>query len=719
MSDPNQPFTLLQPTPSACAIEVLDFLVVSIYISPNSTLLQYDSFLTELESIIAASSKTRLLIAGDFNAAHPSWYNNRPCPKGDLLSNWIIQHDLVLANTPASTYIGPYSASTIDLTLVSDRLISRLGSWRAWDNQVSLSDHLYITFELSSLVDLPVPRQQSFAPRVNIPKLEKIFSRRTAQPLHPTPENVSIFIENACKKASPRRPHRSALRTPKYWWNSEIADSRRDCLKARRRYVRSRTHSSTHDQEVLRMEYHRCMASLRKSITKSKSDAWKKLLEDLNDGQHPFGKAYKIVTGKFTRPLPSLDLHEANLVISDLFPIRADPLPPNFAENENFPFDPVGKPEREYVLSRLKPRKAPGIDSVPGEAVELLIRKFPTAFDDMMNRIFATGIWPDAWKTARLVLVPKAGSSTGSSAFRPISCLASISKAAEHVLHHRLVLELERNKVLSENQHGFRAERSTSQAISKVLDIAQTQLRKPLPTRQHCLAVLLDVKNAFNTLSWNAINTSLEEGDISPYLRRILASYLSNRRNRHAEETTSVSAGVPQGSILGPTLWNVGYDGVLRLPFPPQVTPIAFADDLALVITHADPFIPQTRTNHSLAIIDHWMQSRGLSMSPTKSVAIFLNGRKRSPHITVTLNGCPIPIKPTARYLGYILDSSLTSKPHLIRATAKAQKMAMALSRILPRSRGATDSRRRVLSAVVDSVLLYAAPIWGHTTSRD
>ena len=140
---------------------------------------------------------------------------------------------------------------------------------------------------------------------------------------------------------------------------------------------------------------------------------------------------------------------------------------------------------------------------------------------------------------------------------------------------------------------------------------------------------------------------------------------------------------------FGPTFWNVGYGGVLRFHFPPQVTPIALADDLALVVTHADLLILQTRINESLAIISHWMQPRGLSMSPAKSVAIFLNGRKRPPDISITLDGCPILTKPTARYLGYILYTGLTSKPHLIQAATKAQNMAMAISRILPRVRGA------------------------------
>ena len=99
-------------------------------------------------------------------------------------------------------------------------------------------------------------------------------------------------------------------------------------------------------------------------------------------------------------------------------------------------------------------------------------------------------------------------------------------------------------------------------------------------------------------------------------------------------------------------------------------------------------------------------------MAPTKSYAIFLNGRERNPSIEVSLDGQAVPFCNTAEYLGVMVDSGMTGTPHVRYASAKALKVAQMLARLMPRTRGVRDSRRRLLALVVDSVLLYAAPIW-------
>ncbi|CAB0040027.1 unnamed protein product [Trichogramma brassicae] len=71
------------------------------------------------------------------------------------------------------------------------------------------------------------------------------------------------------------------------------------------------------------------------------------------------------------------------------------------------------------------------------------------------------------------------------------------------------------------------------------------------------------------------------------YLLRIVGSYLSARELDYdtddGPESYRVTAGVPQGSVLGPILWNVMYDAVLRLNFGGYVKIVGFADDIALV----------------------------------------------------------------------------------------------------------------------------------------
>ena len=107
------------------------------------------------------------------------------------------------------------------------------------------------------------------------------------------------------------------------------------------------------------------------------------------------------------------------------------------------------------------------------------------------------------------------------------------------------------------------------------------------------MVVALDVRNAFNTASWQTITNTLREKGGSSGLLRILQSYFMDREliynTSEGPVVSCVSAGVPQGSILGPTLWNVMYDGVLRIPLSDEAKVIGYADDLVVLAPGRTP----------------------------------------------------------------------------------------------------------------------------------
>lgn len=88
-----------------------------------------------------------------------------------------------------------------------------------------------------------------------------------------------------------------------------------------------------------------------------------------------------------------------------------------------------------------------------------------------------------------------------------------------------------------------------------------------------------------------------------------------------------VTCGVPQGSVMGPFLWNIFYDGVLRLPVRDGVRIIAFADDVAVVaVAHNAELIEQI-VNPTLEDIAGWMSSNGLRLAPEKSECVVLTNK--------------------------------------------------------------------------------------------
>lgn len=203
------------------------------------------------------------------------------------------------------------------------------------------------------------------------------------------------------------------------------------------------------------------------------------------------------------------------------------------------------------------------------------------------------------------------------------------------------------------------------------------------------------------------------------YLRRMVRSYFSDRLLLYETEQGAavhgVTGGVPQGSVLGPLLWNVMYDGLLHLELPANTTLVAFADDVAVVLVAK--YLEELEAAFSITIrrIRQWMQSADLSLAEHKTEALLVSSRKKMETITIRVGDHDITSQPHIRYLGVVLDERLNYKEHISSVSKKAGAVQGALSRIMPNIGGTRQSRRRLLATVVTSVLLYGAPMWSES----
>lgn len=102
-----------------------------------------------------------------------------------------------------------------------------------------------------------------------------------------------------------------------------------------------------------------------------------------------------------------------------------------------------------------------------------------------------------------------------------------------------------------------------------------------------------------------------------------------------------VYMGVPQGSIVEPTLWNLLYDGLLRMDMGEGCRLIAYADDLAFLAKSRDIKELMSRVNRAFAI-DGWMEKNGLQLPPEKTKAIILTGIRRPKEVRFNLQGAEI-----------------------------------------------------------------------------
>lgn len=690
--------------------------IYSCYISPNCGIIEFENYLDELtHSIQNAKAPDKVIFAGDFNAASTLWGSTRTDKRGLILLDWMAANGLVITNSGEEpTFHRANQESNVDLTICSEWMADKIIDWQVLVEEENLSDHHSIEFAIL----LDTPRETAPPkPRFRIQNADSVKAA-LVKIMHneerpKTPEDLQQLIVRACTIASsaPIYPRRSKSTVPKYWWNQDIAKARKACLKARRAIKRAKGNAEV--IPTLLLCYRQCRIALRAKIAESKKQCWREFLTEIDD--NPWGRPYKLIKEKKKKTLRiHLPEEDKITVLSKLFPQheRFSRLAYEERQDENFTEDEsqnVTISEILQIANNIKTGKAPGPDGVPAEAVKILFKEFPETIAEVANRMIAEGRFPTAWKSAEVVLIPK-----GNGGYRPICLINALAKGFEAIFHERLRVFTEEHGLLSETQYGFRKHRSVLTAINRITSKAETLRNMSPNTRQIFLAIFLDVKNAFNSLPWKTILDAMVRKHVPIYLIRMVSDYLQDRTITSGATNLSMTAGVPQGSILGPLLWNIAYDDVLRLQgLPAGVELLAYADDLAVTVQAKTATEAELSANKTLQRIAEWMNGAGLSLAPEKSEAILLTGQKRVRPINLLLTDNKIQMVKEARYLGVYLDRGLRGTHHVKMATTKAAKAANAIAKILPNVCGPSRaSKRRLVMSVAESIALYGASVW-------
>ncbi|KMQ82623.1 reverse transcriptase, partial [Lasius niger] len=268
---------------------------------------------------------------------------------------------------------------------------------------------------------------------------------------------------------------------------------------------------------------------------------------------------------------------------------------------------------------------------------------------------------------------------------------------------------------LADCQFGFREGRSTIDAIMRVRALSEEAVSRG----GVAMAISLDISNAFNTLPWECIRRALEFHRVPPYIRKVVGDYLKDRcitylgryKVPYRRET---NRGVPQGSVLGPLLWNLGYDWVLRGALLTGLSVVCYADD-TLVMARGDSWEEAARLARvGGALVVGRIRALGLEVALHKTEAMFFTWprRGRPPQRHIEIEGVRIEIRPHMKYLGLYLDCRWCFKEHFCRMAPRIRAAVNAFGRLLPNIGGPKDWVRRLYMGVVGSMILYGAPVW-------
>ncbi|GBN01578.1 RNA-directed DNA polymerase from mobile element jockey [Araneus ventricosus] len=211
-------------------------------------------------------------------------------------------------------------------------------------------------------------------------------------------------------------------------------------------------------------------------------------------------------------------------------------------------FPEVTEVEISRIFSSSANDKAPGPDGLTTGIIRELYDSNKNLFINIMNTLLCHGYFPTIWKEARVALIPKEGKDLKIvTSYRPICLLSTWGKILDKVITKRLQFELEVNGKFDDCQHGFRRGKSTLSALQVFTDFIKSAKDEKLIT----LAIAFDISNAFNSIRWKDIMTCLQEDNISEYLLKIIASFLSDRKivDYDFDILSSMTVGFPRARL--------------------------------------------------------------------------------------------------------------------------------------------------------------------------
>ena len=335
----------------------------------------------------------------------------------------------------------------------------------------------------------------------------------------------------------------------------------------------------------------------------------------------------------------------------------------------------------------------------------------------IVNTSVVTNVYPEPWKNPHVVPYFKSGDRDEISNYRPISLLPVLSKILEKIVANQLTEYLETNNLISSSQHGFRPRLSTQTALLKVSDKIYDNIDK----KKISLLLLLDLSKAFDSVNHSILIRKCQALHIDPsWFTDYLRNRLQSVRLKHVISSPKyVRFGVPQGSILGPILFNIYVNDLKE--FLSDCYFVQYADDTQIIIDGDIDNLEDLirRAEEVLCRVKLYFNNNGLLLNENKTQCIFLGSRQYlseiGNNIHVSFNGTVIKPLESVKNLGVHFDKYMTFEKHVDELCRKVMGTLIYLNRI--KKLFDPETRLIVVQSLVLSLINYCFIVWGSTSN--
>ena len=377
--------------------------------------------------------------------------------------------------------------------------------------------------------------------------------------------------------------------------------------------------------------------------------------------------------------------------------------------------------EVAWQIRHLKPRKAPGPDGIQNLVLQKLPKIAIQVLTDIINAIMSLKSYPNKWKEGRILLFPKHGRDLKEpNNYRPITLLNTMGKLTEKVISKRLKQNILDLNILRNEQFGFRSHHSTTTQLLRHTE----EITKGFNHGRATVGLYLDISQAFDKVWHIGLVRKLIDYNINTGMIHLIADYLTNRNfevqvQGKVSGRKEIKSGVPQGSILGPTLFNIYINDIPHDNHHQNSALYIFADDTLITGQSQRPELAVNQVQHNIQLMEEWLKKWRLAINIQKCQAVLFSKRTslfRTLPPTLKILGQEVSWREEAKYLGVILDKKLLFRRHIEWTRAKAYARLKALYPLINNRRKINIKTAVTLyKSLIRPILTYACPVWGYS----